>query len=69
MVKGEKETIKRNEQEVTTSVPCLGLGGLTGKKSTPSIHWEVLVRSHKLESESRTEQIYITCFIDYNFFR
>jgi len=68
MVKGEKETIKRSEQEVTTSVPCLGLEGMTGKKSTPSVCWEVLVRSHKSESESRMEHIYFTCFIDYNCF-
>jgi hypothetical protein len=35
----------------------LQLGGLRGKKSTPSIGWEVLVKSHRLASGSCTERM------------
>jgi hypothetical protein len=34
----------------------LWLGGLRGKKSTPSVGWEVPVRSHRLASRSWTER-------------
>jgi hypothetical protein len=36
-------------------VAPLQLGGLRGKKSTPSVGWEVPVRSHRLESRSWME--------------
>jgi hypothetical protein len=36
-------------------VAPLWLGGLRGKKSTPSIGWEVPVKSHRLASGSRIE--------------
>jgi hypothetical protein len=37
-------------------VAPLQLGGLKGKKSTPSIGWEVSVRSQRLESGSWIER-------------
>jgi hypothetical protein len=37
-------------------VAPLRLGGLRGKKSTPSVGWEVPVRSHRLASGSWTER-------------
>jgi hypothetical protein len=36
-------------------VAPLRLGGLRGKKSTPSVGWEVSVKSHRLESGSCSE--------------
>ena len=41
-------------------VAPLHLGGLKGKKSTPSIGWEVSVRSQRLASDSDTKRIDIT---------
>ena len=35
----------------------LRFGGLRGKKSTPSVGWEVPVKSHRLESESDMERM------------
>jgi hypothetical protein len=37
-------------------VAPLWLGGLRGKKSTPSIGWEVPVRSHRSASQSWMER-------------
>jgi hypothetical protein len=37
-------------------VAPLWLGGLRGKKSTPSIDWEVPVKSHRSTSGSFTER-------------
>jgi hypothetical protein len=37
---------------MVVSVAPLRLGGLRGKKSTPSVGWEVPVRSHRLASRS-----------------
>jgi hypothetical protein len=37
-------------------VAPLRLGGLRGKKSTPSIGWEVPVKSHRSASGSCTER-------------
>jgi hypothetical protein len=34
------------------------LRGIRGKKSTPSIGWEVSVRSHRLESESGMKRMW-----------
>jgi hypothetical protein len=38
-------------------VAPLRLGGLRGKKSTPSIGWEVPVKSHRSTSESCMERV------------
>jgi hypothetical protein len=38
-------------------VSPLRLRGLIGKKSTPSVGWEVPVRSHRLENGSYTERV------------
>jgi hypothetical protein len=35
----------------------LQLRGIKGKKSTPSVHWEVSVKSHWLTSERCTERM------------
>jgi hypothetical protein len=35
----------------------LWLGGLSGEKSTPSIGWEVLVKSHRLERGRCMKQV------------
>ena len=37
-------------------VAPLWIRGLRGKKSTPSVGWEVPVKSHRSESESNTER-------------
>jgi hypothetical protein len=39
-------------------VAPLWLGGLRGKKSTPSVGWEVPVRSHRLASGSWMEHVH-----------
>jgi hypothetical protein len=41
-------------------VAPLWLGGLRGKKSTPSIGWEVPVKSQQSTSSSRTERVDVT---------
>jgi hypothetical protein len=41
-------------------VSPLRLGGLRGKKSTPSIGWEVPVKSHRSTSGSCTEHVDVT---------
>jgi hypothetical protein len=38
-------------------VAPLRLGGLSGKQSTPSVGWEVPVRSRRLASRSGTERV------------
>jgi hypothetical protein len=48
-------------------VAPLRLGGLRGKQSTPSIGWEVPVRSRRSASGSGTEHandVYIHCYLD-----
>jgi hypothetical protein len=41
-------------------VAPLWLGGLRGKKSTPSIGWEVPVKSYRSASRSCTEHVDVT---------
>jgi hypothetical protein len=41
-------------------VAPLWLGGLRGKQSTPSVGWEVPVRSRRSASESGTERADVT---------
>jgi hypothetical protein len=41
---------------MVVSMAPLRLGGLRGKKSTPSVGWEVPVRSQQLASRSWTER-------------
>jgi hypothetical protein len=53
-----------------SSIVCvapLQLGGLKGKKSTPSIGWEVPVRPYRLESESWTECVWDNDFRAFTF--
>ena len=47
------------ELEFSMVLVCMAplqLGGLRGKKSTPNIGWEVLVKSRRSTSESFTER-------------
>jgi hypothetical protein len=48
-------------------VAPLWLGGLRGKKSTPSVGWEVPVRSHRLASGSWMERVWDNDFRAFTF--
>jgi hypothetical protein len=48
-------------------VDPLRLGGLRGNKSTPSVGWEVPVRSHRLESGRWMEHAWDDDFKDFTF--
>jgi hypothetical protein len=50
------EVIWELSYSLVVCVAPLCLGGIKGKKITPSVHWEVPVRSQRLASRSWTER-------------